>query len=103
MNSVPLEAIPNQTFRVPLDGSLWELQLKALSNVMVVTIKRDTVTLVENMRAVAGTPLIPYAYLEYGNFIFVTENDELPYWTQFGVTQSLIYLTRAETAGARSA
>lgn len=47
---------------------------------------------------VAGTPLLPYRHLVSGNFLITTENDALPYWPEFGVTQFLFYATEAEFA-----
>lgn len=98
MIQVPVEAIPNQTFGVRLDNERYSLTLKAIDDNVAVTIVRDGVTLVSNQRAVAGSPLLPYTYLESGNFIFVTENDEAPSWRLFNATQFLVYLTASEVA-----
>jgi len=48
------------------------------------------------MRAVSGFPLIPYSYLQNGNFTFITSNNEYPDWRQFGITQYLIYASKSE-------
>jgi|SRR5690606_28626949 len=97
MNFIPLEAAPNQRLRIPLAGSRYELEIKKAAHIMCVTIIRDGLTLVEGLRCVAGSPLIPYPYLATsGNFIFLTENDELPDWRKFGSTQSLVFASAAE-------
>lgn len=96
MNTLPLERTPNQRFGIRLDGSRYEIWLKKAVQAMCVTITRDEVTLVSGARCVAGTPLVPYAYLAEGNFIFLTENDELPDWELFGRTQTLVYVSAAE-------
>ena len=96
MINIPIEAIPNQKFGVRVEGTRWEFEIKAIEGSVAVTIYRDDVLVLAGMRATAGTPLIPYQYLERGNFIFVTENDEVPHWSLFGTTQSLQYITIGE-------
>lgn len=99
--NVSILPIPNQRFGIRLDGDRYEIELKSCNNIMCVTILRNDILLVSGFRCVAGTPLLPYRYLERGNFIFVTENDELPDYTKFGSTQSLVYITAQEIANAR--
>lgn len=96
MRLINLAAIPNQKFSVLLEGLRYDLTFKEARGVMVVTIVRDDEIIVEGLRVVAGTPLLPYLYQENGNFMLVTENEELPEWTQFGTSQNLFYLTVAE-------
>ncbi len=68
-----------------------------LQAVTVVSITRDGAVLLSNSRAVAGVPLIPYGYLATpGNFIILTQAGDYPFYTQFGVTQTLIYLSAVE-------
>lgn len=98
---IPLIAVPNQTFSIQLDGTLFNLTLKSVVNFTAVTIFQNNVLILSGMRAVAGTPVIPYQYLEAGNFIFVTANEEYPVYTEFGSTQYLFYLTQAELEALR--
>lgn len=63
---------------------------------MFVDIVRNETPVVSGMRAVAGTFLIPYKYLESGNFLIITANEEYPDYRQFGVSQYLIYFPQAE-------
>jgi hypothetical protein len=69
---------------------------------MTVTIIRDNILIISNVRAVPQSPLIPYQYLEAGNFIVTTDNDEYPIYTQFGITQYLVYLTQSELEELRA-
>lgn len=93
---IPLDAVANQSFTINLDGSSYDIAIKETNGVMAANIVRDGATLLLGTRIVAGTPLIPYDYLQLGNFILTTENDEIPYYTQFGVTQQLLYASIAE-------
>lgn len=98
MRVVPLAATPNQSFTVTLDNVRWAIRLATAAGVTVCDIARDGVELLRGVRALAGQPLIPYKRLETGNFIFVVDGDELPAYAQFGVTQTLVYLSPAEIA-----
>ncbi len=93
---ISLQAIPNQTFSLTLDDHIYDITLKEANGIMAAFISRDNVRIVSGMRVVCGYPLIPYEYLESGNFIFLTADNDLPYYTQFGITQSLIYFSREE-------
>ena len=92
-DEVPIEAIPNQSFSIVLDESRYQITLKAAGTTMAATIERDGEEIISGMRCVVGQPLIPYQYLEggNGNFFFLTDNNELPYYTEFNVTQTLLY------------
>lgn len=94
--SVPIQAIPNQSFSVTLDGNLFDIAIRETNGIMSVSMSINGVDTLDNMRAVAGSPVIPYRYQEAGNFMFLTANYDLPDYTQFNTTQSLVYFTAAE-------
>lgn len=100
---IPLTAVPNQSLTVLLDGVRYELTVKEAAGMMAVTITRDTVRLIDSVRAVAGTPVLPYWYLQDGggNFIFTcADTDVIPYWPDFGVSTQLVYMTPEDIADA---
>lgn len=96
--SVPIQAIPNQTFIITLDGNLFDITIKETNGVMSVSMTVNGVATIDNARAVAGSPVIPSQYQEAGNFMFLTSNYELPDYLKFNVTQSLFYFSAAELA-----
>ena len=100
--NVPIEATANQEFTITLEGARYNLSIKQATGCMEMDIIRDDVVILNGIRPVAGTPVIPYKYLERGNFLFLTENDDLPWWEKFGVAQSLLYLTIDEMEQARA-
>ena len=113
MINIPLQAIPNQSFSIRLGDSFYDINLRmcgASSRVepfyrypiMVMDIIRDNAPVVTGQRCVAGFPVIPYRYLESGNFVFVTDDDNLPDFTQFNITQFLIYVSASELATIRA-
>lgn len=98
MLQVPLVAIANQSLNVVLDTGEYVLTLREANGCMMADITRDGAAVVSGARCLPGEPLIPYAYLQSGNFVFSTVNDDLPDWQQFELTQALYYLTDAEMA-----
>jgi hypothetical protein len=97
MIAVPLQPVANQSFTVTLGGSRYAFALKESNGIMCADVVRDEVELLHGHRLVASAPMLPYRFLQdRGNFVLLTENDELPYYTQFGYTQQLVYLTADE-------
>lgn len=104
MLQIPLNAIPNQELTVVLDGVLYDLTLKETNGCMSVDVTRAGVVVIRGQRCVAGSPILPYVSLEgqFGNFAFVTNDGDLPYYDQFGVSQALIYASEFEIGAIRN-
>jgi hypothetical protein len=111
MIEVPIAAVPNQTLSIQLDQNNYDIEIyttnRANANltgdgVMGITISRNGVLIISGFRLVANYLLIPYEYLEDGNFVLITQNDEYPDYPQFGVTQNLIYASQAELGVIRA-
>ena len=98
---IELQQVPNQRVSVELDGDRYVIDFNDIGNVTAATVTRNDEVLVSGQRVVAGTPILPYQYLESGNFIFITDDGELPVYTEFGGTQTLYYLTQAEVVAVR--
>jgi hypothetical protein len=96
MINIPISNIPNQSLSIVLDDNNYTIRLHTCNNIVAVDIVRNSETIVSGMRATCGTSLIPYSYLQDGNFIFVTQNDEYPNYNLFGLTQFLIYASLDE-------
>lgn len=98
MDLVNLERVPNQELSVRLAGRRFVLRIKEAAGAMVADVTVDGEVVLLASRIVAGTPLIPYRYLEAGNLLLLTDDGQLPDYAQFGVTQTLVYLSAAEIA-----
>ena len=101
MRDIPLDSVPNQSLGVTLDVTLdknrWQLEFKEANGVMCVTISLNENFILRGHRLVANTTMIPYEYLQgFGGFILLTDNDELPYWTDFVLRHSLVYYSEDE-------
>lgn len=99
--NVPIQSIPNQKFSITLDNNIFDISIRATNRVMSVSLSINSVETISNLRAVSGGLIIPSRYEEAGNFMFITGNYDLPDYTKFNVTQSLIYFTAAELASYR--
>lgn len=101
MIQIDIAAVPNQRFTSRLGDSFFEIELKATAGVMSATVTVNGAIVVQNARVVAGEPIVPYRYLETGNFVITTLNEELPDWQKFGVSQFLVYASADELASLR--
>lgn len=102
MLEIPLSAIPNQSLSIRLDNFQYNLRIYFLGTVMAMDITRDGNVILTGQRLVPSYLVIPYEYLEAGNFAFVTDDDDYPDYTKFGITQFLYYLSESELAALRA-
>jgi hypothetical protein len=103
MMQVPIQQLPNQSFSIALDSNQWAFTLKTCQDTTVASLTLNGTVILDSARCAAGSFIIPSRYEESGNFFFVTQNDQLPHYTQFNVMQSLIYISAAELAALRTA
>lgn len=103
MQTIPIQAIPSQTFSyTDPDGNQWNIGIRNVGMQMAFSFSRNGTILIQNVCAVAGYRIVPYDYLEDGNFILITQNYQVPDYTQFGTTQSLVFLTEEEIIAFRA-
>ena len=96
IQTITIQNIPNQKVTCTVSGFRYEITLKDASGFMVYGVARDgTELLAVGHRVVNRSPLLPYRYLEEGNFILSIsdESGEADY-TQFGQTQFLYYVPK---------
>ena len=98
---IPIQQLPSQTFSITLDNNLYDISIKTCNGVTTVSMTQNGTDIIDNAIAPAAGPIIPAQYLEAGNFAFLTANQQLPNYEQFGLSQSLIYFTEAELSAFR--
>lgn len=101
MQEIPLQSVPNQSLSILLDKNQWDFAIKTTGGITSCSISLNGVDILDGIRAVAGSFLIPSLYEEAGNFFFTTQNFQLPDYTQFGTTQYLIYISADELSALR--
>ncbi len=102
MQTIPIQAIPQQTFSyVDPSNNTWSIGIRNVGMQMAFSFSRNGVVLIQNVCAVAGYRIIPYDYLETGNFVLITKSFQIPDYTQFGTTQTLVFLSEADILAFR--
>lgn len=99
-----LLAIAKQNLQVSAGGNLYDINVLETGGCTSMDITRGTDVVVLGQRCVAGQLCIPYLNLEaaQGNFMFLTQNDELPSYVSFGISQFLLYASNAELVAVRA-
>lgn len=101
MQTLDLANVSSQSFSTTLDNDRYVIGIYQTAGCMSCDINRNEVDLVTGYRITSGAFMIPFSSQgTSGNFILVTQNDDLPDYTQFNTTQILTYLTAAEMAAA---
>ena len=102
MQLIPVQPLPNQSFSTTLGSDLYDLKFITCVNITACTILRNKQLIVLNSRVVPNMPIIPYKYLEAGNFMMLVRSGQYPIYSEFGVTQFLIYASADELASIRN-
>lgn len=98
MKIIPLKNIPNQEFSTVQDDNQWNISVRLVAGAIAVSLSCNGVEIVTNARAVAGMRILQSIHQQNGNFAIATNNQEIPDYTKFQITQFLIYISPAELA-----
>ena len=96
--------LPNQRFTVVLERTLYEIDVKTIGSganqITLMSVTRANEVIIRNQRVLPNENVIPYGYQfdGFGNFRFVTDSDNYPVYTEFGVSVILTYFTAGEIA-----
>ncbi len=96
MRVIPIKALPNQELSVLLDENQWDITLRDCNGTVACSLSKNSVVIVENARAVAGMRILQAKYQEDGNFAIISTDQGIPDYTQFGITQFLVYASQTE-------
>lgn len=96
MQVLPIKTLPNQQLSVILDNNQWDITIRSVNGAIAVSLSKNSQIVVLNARAVAGMRILQSAYQEDGNFAIISNNQGVPDYIQFGVTQFLVYISPAE-------
>lgn len=93
VTTLPLDAIPNQELTVTLDDNTYDIVLKEANEAMAISVSINNKLIVSNILISANTALLPANRKANGNFYLYSLTDDYPYYTNFGITEFLIYLS----------
>jgi len=102
MLTLQLSNIPEQTFTTQLDNDRYVIRIFQINGTMACDISKNGVQITNGQRITPGSFLIPFFGYQGkgGNFLLLTTNDNLPDFNQFGITQTLIYLSYNDMVAA---
>ena len=103
MNEIPLQSLPRQSLTVTLAEQRWDIRVVLAGHDMYMDFVLDNEPLITGIRALPGVGLLPYRHLVEkagGNFMFITDDDsnEIPHYSKFADTCSLIWYTTEEVS-----
>jgi hypothetical protein len=95
MQVINLSNVENQTFTIVLDGDLYSIAIYYVPGGMCCDLERNGVEILTGSRIMPNDYIIIfYGYQNTsGNFMLTTQNDDLADYNEFGITQTLIYLS----------
>lgn len=101
MYLIDLDKIPNQTFNITLENTNYRVALRSIQGLTYMSVWADGEILFYNQLCVPNAFVNPFNYVsKKGKFYFKSPTGDYPYYTDFGVTQSLYYLTKEEVNNA---
>ncbi len=99
-------SLPNQTFTTNITGVDMEITLKMAGDsnnpIMLFALQINNEYICPYIPVFANQGVLPYEYLISevgGQFFMETENDETPYWENFGSTCRFYFVTLDELNG----
>lgn len=101
MKTIPLSAVPAQTFDVPLSGNTWTMVIRSMKGGMFGSFYKNGDAIILNTRIVPGQRILPCRYQEDGNFALITQNYAAADYTEFGTSQFMVYADADEIADYR--
>lgn len=102
---IELENIPNQSFNIVVEQDSYDITIRTIGELTYVSITRNSEVILSNARAMPNQNIILSTYLfqTFGNFRFISSNnEEYPYYQNFGVSTFFHYVTKAEVVDASS-
>ena len=102
MYQIELEQKPNQEISVEIENVSYRIRLHTVGKMITLAdVYADGDMVSSAVRCVPGGWLIPFQYItKGGNFVFRCIDQNYPYYTLFGKTQNLYYLSNDEITAA---
>ena len=98
MIDVSLQQLPSQEFSIALENSRYVIRIVQTNSMTAITITQDDIVLIENQRLLPNDFILRSNLVDAdsGNFFMLVQDDSIPNFEAFGVTQFLTYLDSDE-------
>lgn len=94
---IPLQPVPNQEFNIVLNGKDYHIALHTIQDLTYMSCWVDGKILFHSQLCTPNNWVNPYNYVSVnGKFYFRCLEEQYPIFTQFGITQSLVFYTAEE-------
>lgn len=93
---ITLSQISNQSFGVALDNVNYTITLQSCLGLTIISISVDDNVLVSSIPCTPNQPLLPDYKKQGGQFYFVCEEGEYPYYDNFNIKTFLVYVSDSE-------
>lgn len=101
MYLIELDQIPNQTFSVMLDNINYRVALRTIQGLTYISVWANGDILFYNQLCTPNAFVNPFKYVGMGGkFYFKSTTGDYPNYKDFGINQTLYYLTKEEVADA---
>jgi hypothetical protein len=93
--SIELIQVPNQSFRIEIEGNIFEIRLRTFRGVTFASISQGDNMIEAGVRCIPNSPIFGGAAnsLIKGKLMFKCRTDDFPFYGNFdGVTCSLVYI-----------
>lgn len=101
MYLIELDKIPNQTFTVMIDNTNYQVALRTIKGLTYISVWANGEVLFYNQLCMPNSFVNPFNYVSTnGKFYFKSTTNDYPYFKDFGVTQTLYFLTKDEISNA---
>lgn len=103
MKQVLLKNEPNQNFTFTEGNTEFEITLRALNGIMLISVSANGTPLVTGTKCMPGAPVLSYPHLQkHGEFVFITADGNYPWYKDFEKTCFLYFVSPEELLEAQN-
>lgn len=98
MIDINLQQLANQELSIALENSRYVIRVVETNTMMAITITQDDTVLIENQRLLPNDFILRRNLVDAdsGNFMMLVQDDSIPAFQNFNITQFLVYITSDE-------
>ncbi len=97
-----LTATPSQSLNAFIENQAFIIKIRTTPHITIFDLTVNSRVVCQGIIIKAGQRMIPFEYLETGNFLLTTRFSDTINYEQFNITQFLYYLTETELANAQA-
>ncbi len=90
--------VPNQFLSTVVEEDAYNINIRTFKDITYISIQRDNIQLISNERVVVNRDVLLYDFQfnEHGNFLFFSNLQDYPTFSEFEVSVFFLYITKSE-------